>query len=393
MFYLVRVRQKLIYLFFILTLTLVQSLSPLCGYKGEKEREIKLGREGAAEVEKQYQLVTDTAICERVNKIGQAIANVANSYQVPASYGSSEIYEFDYKFKVIDDPSVNAFSLPGGFIYVYKGLLDYVQSDDELAGVLAHEVAHAAHHHVTYLLKDQARIDGRIGLVLLAGVLAKMDASDLGNILVGAQLIRIAKSSGYGQRAEADADATSVIYLEKAGFNPVGALTFLERLAHDQAAKSQITLGILQTHPSPRDRCKNLICQIKALGLPINRRAVTNCRKASTELATIKGVEITQVTLDGKVIFQPVSLDGGPSSAERANAMAVRINQFLDSEPHLRDVSVSPDGRSVLGRGTPLLVVTDEDIDFSDKPAERVCADAANVIKQVIWQDIVDRLY
>ncbi|MCL6628827.1 MAG: M48 family metalloprotease [Armatimonadetes bacterium] len=377
----------------LLVIALLSSRSLVFAAADNAEREVRLGREGAAEVEKEYKLLADLNLSERVNKIGQAIAEVANSYSVPASYGSSEVYQFDYKFKIIDDPTVNAFSLPGGFIYVHKGLLDYVQSDHELAGVLAHEVAHAAHHHITYLLKDQSRMDGRIGLVLLAGMLARMDSSDLGNILIGAQLIRIAKSSGYGQKAEADADATSVIYLEKAGFNPVGALTFLERLAHDQTTKSQITLGILQTHPAPRERCKSMINQIKALGLPINRRAVTSSLKASTEPTTLNGTSVTQVTLDNKVLCHLADIEGGPTSDERANAIAIRINQFLDSEPLLRDVSIGADERSVLGRGKPLMIVTDADSAVCGKPAIELCNHAVDVIKQVIWQDIINRLY
>ena len=73
-------------------------------------------------------------------------------------WGSSQLKQFNYTFRVVDDKDVNAYSLPGGFIYVNKGLLDYVHSDDELAGVLAHEITHASHHHMVKLMHEQSKI-------------------------------------------------------------------------------------------------------------------------------------------------------------------------------------------------------------------------------------------
>src|SRR5579872_2476080 len=120
-----------------------------------EDPEVKLGRENAAENDKNIKLVTDAAVVDRVNRIGQEIAAVANSVEIPAIWGTPNVKKFAYTFKVVDDKDVNAYSLPGGFIYVNKGLLDYVHSDDELAGVLAHEITHAAHHHMVKLMHEQ----------------------------------------------------------------------------------------------------------------------------------------------------------------------------------------------------------------------------------------------
>ena len=366
--------------------------SPIYADEDAKKHEIEMGREAAADVEKENKLATDPVINERVNTIGQKIAAVANSEPVPATYGGSEVYQFDYKFKIIEDDNINAFSLPGGFIYVNKGLLDYVQSDHELAGVLAHEVAHASHHHITYLLRKQSRLDGQIALILLAGVLAKADTEDLGNLLIGAQLVRIARSCGYGQKAEADADATAVIYVEKASYNPVGMLTFLERLASDYASRPNSDMGIVQTHPLPRVRCRSVLNQIKSLGLPINRREVADALKAKTEQAVVKGQAITQVKLGDEVLFEPAPIDNVLTSGQRAEAIATKVNQLLDSEPVLREVAISLDGKTVLARGEPIIVVTAQDLSLYEKPASEVSAQAANILKHAIWHDMIYRL-
>ena len=367
-------------------------LTPVYANEDAGKHEIEMGREAAAEIEKEHKLVTNPEITGRVNTVGQRIAAVANSEPVPATYGSSDVYRFDYKFKVIEDDSINAFSLPGGYIYVHKGLLNYVRSDHELAGVLAHEVAHASHHHITHLLKKQGRLDGQMALILLVGVLARVDTEELGNLLIGAQLVRIARGSGYGQKAEADADATAVSYVRKAGYNPVGIMTFLERLAGDYASSPNLDMGIMQTHPAPRVRCKSVLNQIKSLGLPINRREVADALKARTEQATVNGQPVIQVKLGDTVLFEPAPINSTLTSEQRAEAIATRVNQLLDSEPVLREVALSPDRRVVLARGEPIIVVTAQDSSLYEKPVGEVAAQAAAVLKYAIWQEMIHRL-
>ena len=378
----------------VLLFTIPCAATPRWAYGSEdaEKREIKMGREAAKEIEKEHKLVTDPKIVERVERLGQAIARVANSEAVEAGYGSSDIYQFEYKFKVLDDDGLNAFSLPGGFVYVNKGLLDYVQSDHELAGVLAHEAAHAAHHHMTYLLKEESKLDGRIALLLLAGMLTGVGSSDLSNLLIGVQLVRIAKTSGYGQRAETDADTTAVTYLAKAGYNPVGILTFLERLAHDYAHKPSLDMGILQTHPSPKSRCKAAMSRIEALGLPINRRAVTNCLKAVTEPAVVKGQTIVRVKLGDEVLFEPAQIENVLTSEQRATVIVTKVNQLLDSEPVLRDITISAGGQTVLARGEPIIAAIPQDGSLHEKPACEVAAQAAYVLRRAVWREMIDRL-
>src|SRR5919199_1156903 len=105
---------------------------------------------------------------------GASAPAATNANPVPATYGSEKIVPYNYQFFVVDDKDVNAFSLPGGYIYVNKGLLDYVQSDDELAGVLGHEVIHAAHHHVAKLEREQHRLGNQMAIGLLAAILARV---------------------------------------------------------------------------------------------------------------------------------------------------------------------------------------------------------------------------
>jgi len=357
------------------------------------DSEISMGRKAAREVEKESKLVDDPAVQERVKTIGVAIASTANSLEVESTYGCSRITPFTYTVKVIDDKEINAFSLPGGYVYINKGLLDYVQSDHELAGVLAHEFAHASHHHMAYLLQEQGRMDGRIALVLLAGILGNINSRDLSQVLVGAQLVRIAYSSGYGQKAEADADRTAVTYLNTAGYNPVGLLTFMERLARDYTDKPQVDMGIYRTHPLSRDRAKAMIAQIESLGLPIKRRDVTDAVKAVAESVGGDDKTLSCVKLADNVVFEPATIGEAQTSEQRARIIATKINQLLDQEPQFRQIKLDSDKRTVLVRGEPVIVVTDEDAALSGKSAPELAEQAAHALRSFIWRQAVLAMY
>lgn len=354
----------------------------------QRDREIQMGKEAAKEVEKDAKLITDAAIVDRVKKIGQAIASVANSVEVPAAYGQSAMLNFDYTFKVIEDKDVNAFSLPGGFIYVNTGLLDFVQSDDELAGVLAHEVAHASHHHMVQLLKEQAKLNNQIAAGLLIGILAKMPQEDLGNAMLGMELYRTAKTSGYGQKAEADADRTAVAYMHKAQYNPVGLLTFIERLARKPEV---VTLGIFQTHPPSRERAKAIIEQLDAMQIPINRRAVTRAIRAESRMVNVDSETYATVFLDGEKVLR-VAADDSQTAEERAAKLAKSINAILDAGVQLRDIKAD-DGPSVTVKGRPVIVITEADAQTNGMPAADVAKEAAAAIKRVVWKQQIDQLY
>src|SRR5579862_3129483 len=128
-------------------------------HEADVQSDIEEGKKYAEEVEKQYKLSDNKEYQARVQRIGaeiSAIANAGPSWHV--LWGDPHLSRFDYTYKVIKSDDVNAFSLPGGHVYVYEGLMKQVESDDELAGVLAHESAHAAFRHVPTLEKEASKV-------------------------------------------------------------------------------------------------------------------------------------------------------------------------------------------------------------------------------------------
>lgn len=353
------------------------------------EREIKMGEEAAAEVAKENKLSDNAEDLKRVREMGEKLAAVANLKEVSASYGIAKITPFRYTFDIIEAPDVNAFSVPGGRIYVYRGLLDFVQSDQELAGVLAHEIIHASHHHMVYLIAKQSALNNPMGIVALAAILSGARASDLGNIMMGLQYYQIARLNGYGMEAERDSDRGAIFYMREAGYNPVGLLTFLERLAK---RPELVDWGIFRSHPIDAERvaaAKNLITK---LGLPINRRETTRAAKAEVKNETINGTEVPSVVINGKTLLLPAP-DGNQTAAQRAQDTADRINKMLDQGLQIHEIRVDPNGGGVTAREQPLVIVLDADAKLMGTTPADVSRKAAVAIREVILKQMVDTLH
>lgn len=336
--------------------------------------EIKMGQEAAKEIEKEEKVVTDKAVVERVNTIGQALVKVS-------SESKSE-----FTFKVLkDDKQVNAFALPGGFVYVYTGLLNKVQSDDELAGVLAHEITHAAHHHTLQLLKKQKPWDLATMGVLLAGVLTGKDVSGLAQ---GVNILQLAKLNGYTIDLEKDADAGGMELMLKSKYNPVGMLTFMERLAREEAhsGSSTVDWGIFRTHPYSADRVAALRKKLEAAGVDINRRAVTDAVVMTVEPAKVGGQDAALLKMRDKTVAT-LAADGSASAVDRGKAVADRMNKLLDQNLRFQEIGVSKSGDQVMGRSTSILKVAPADARLAGGSPDTVAQDVARQIRNALWTE------
>ncbi|MBC7526418.1 MAG: M48 family metalloprotease [Chthonomonadaceae bacterium] len=332
------------------------------------DSEVRLGRENSILNDKQVKLLTDPQMVARVNRIGREIAVIANKQVVPSLWGNSQIKPFDYTFKIVDDKDVNAYSLPGGFIYVNKGLLDMVRSDDELAGVLAHEVAHAAHHHMIKLLKEQNKLN-KVLLPLQLAALAMIiggqsggngrGTNDAANLMTGLNLYSIARLNSYGVEAEKDADHTGMIYLTKTKYNPVGLYSFMIRLAKLERSHNGIDLGIYRTHPPGVERVAAAEAELSLLKIPIALGEVDPTLRTNVFLTkTEAGTEIAEVKMRDVVMCRVIGTDS-MNAEQRGATISKRLNSLLDSNLQPFEIRASRDNTVTLVRGTSLLTQAD----------------------------------
>lgn len=331
--------------------------------------EIKSGQDAAKEVEKETKLVKDDAVNKRVDDIGQSLAKCLSS---PKDV---------YTFKVLDDKEVNAFALPGGFIYVYKGLLAQVESDDELAGVLAHEITHADHHHAMKLMKKSQPWDLATMAVILAGVFSGKDITGPSEVV---SVLQTSKINGYTIDLEKDADAGGLKLMLKSKYNPVGMLTFMERLARTEAhsGSSSVDMGIFRTHPYSDERAVALRTALEKAGVEINRRAVTKSVRVTVE--AVKDQNAATLKIDSEAVMT-MAPDGSMAAVDRANAAARQLNDLLEKDLRAREVYVPADSTEVIARTTPVIKVNDADARLAKSTPQAVAAVAGKRIHDVLW--------
>jgi Zn-dependent protease with chaperone function len=355
------------------------------------QQEVEFGKKVVAEIEKQYKFITDPEQVERVNRIGQTLAEIARQTPTEARYGEPGPAPFEYTFRIIDEKDVNAFSVPGGFIFVNKGLLDFVSSDDELAAVLAHEIAHAAHRHVMKLIRDDSKVQQSVLLpALLVGVFGRLPSQDFAGLMTGAQLYRIARVSSFSQEAETDSDLTALEYLRRSPYNPVGLLVFMERLAAEERKRPQIDWGIFRTHPITRERVETIKRALQEYGIPIRRREVSPALQVHALMLNKEQPDgLYEVRFEGIQIFVPADHPELGSSRARAVQMASLLNGLLDDGVQLYEVQLSADKRAVLLKGREVARITEQDAQLAGKSVEALAEATREAIRRLLWSDAV----
>lgn len=201
------------------------------------EKEIRLGQQLAAEVERNAKMIDDPVITEYVNRVGQNIVRNSDA-QVP------------FSIKVIDDDEVNAFALPGGFFYVNSGLIKLAETESELAGVMAHEIAHVtARHGTRQATKGQIANYASIPLAIF------LPGGWLGyGIYQGMQLAVPLTFLKFSRGYEREADFLGLQYLYKSGYDPTSMITFFERIQAQQKRKKSAAAKMFSSHPPTSKR-------------------------------------------------------------------------------------------------------------------------------------------
>ena len=202
------------------------------------EQDIELGEASAEEIRRQVVVLRDERTEHYVQRLGERIAGVAPGYKFP------------YKFIVVDSPEVNAFALPGGYVFVNEGAIKAARSEGELAGVLAHEIAHVSLRHGTTQASRAYLAKTGLGILNAITVALQGDVGRLAGVVGGASANKFFLKSN--REAEMQADAEGARLLAAAGYDPREMVEFFERLyEHGAGREEQEEPG---DHPDPGSR-------------------------------------------------------------------------------------------------------------------------------------------
>ena len=225
----------------------VASLSLLtagCGVSTQQE--VEMGAQYAQQINSQLPIISDPEVTRYINVIGDSIARVT---------GRTDL---DWQFYVVNSPEVNAFAVPGGFIYVNRGLIERAQNMSQVAGVLGHEIGHVTKRHsIDQMQKAQgANIGLTLGCILAPAVCNNQAAGALINVGGSAVFAR------FSRQDESEADSEGVIYMTRAGIDPRGIPGMFRVLLEERERRPAGVEAWFSTHPMEEDRIAKTEAQI-----------------------------------------------------------------------------------------------------------------------------------
>lgn len=233
--------------------------------------DVQIGQQSAAQAEAQLPLLNDAQVNDYVNRIGARLAQNAGGPNFP------------YRFRVVNASDINAFALPGGPIYINRGVLDSAKNEGEVAGVLAHEIAHVALRHGTH--QASKAYAAQAGISILGGLLGGKIGQNTANILNTVGGIGLnALFLKYGRDLETQADVRGAQILAASGYSPADMVNFFHTL--EQVDKSKKT-NWLSDHPAPPDRIARI--QKESQMLKVTNSPTTNVAELNTVKNRLRG--------------------------------------------------------------------------------------------------------
>jgi Zn-dependent protease with chaperone function len=355
--------------FVIVFLLIAFLLVSLNSFSAERDlnKEQKLGKKLSKDIEKKYEVIEDLNQNSLITEIGNKLAK------------ASKLRGMNYHFKILNMEGPNAFSIPGGYIYVTYDLFDYIQSDYELAGILAHEIAHVIHNHALKQTRDNTKFTLlTILAVLLTG---EPDVGVLG------KLTTITLLNQYSREYEEEADLTAIDLLIKTGYNPVGFLTFLERLYTREMFKPEVNLGIFQTHPETENRINYVRNKLIEKGIDINRRVTTDYLKVDIKYIFEESFCTGTIYIDDIPILN-LSFPKSHEIYLKMVEATQNLDKFLsiDLSPYEINILVEGTTSTLLIRNNKIISLDDSETIYLKKTAEEVLHETKNKIKQVLWE-------
>lgn len=299
--------------------------------------EAVLGKKVAEQVEKDYKLVDDEKLLARINHIASILAPFTQRPDV------------QYTCKILDSKEINAMAIPGGIIYITSGLMQAVESDDELAGVVAHEMAHNSLYHIKRKAEQEKghTLAQLLAVISMAYVVNNSDMGNgvLGDIIVASELTKRAILNGYSKDFEAEADTNAVAYMVKSGkYDPTGLYSVILGFRQMESGHAPQDMGYLETHPKPEARMALIKRVMNEDKLTVNLWSVVDFR--AKVVPPEEGKEGYTVELGTVNIVTFLAEIAGKSPETRAAEAVAAINARLtrpDERIQRIDIDVMPD--------------------------------------------------
>ncbi len=238
------------------------------------KRERAIGEQAVAQIEKEWPIISNPEITARL----EMILNKLEPFMQR---------RIKWEIRLVKTENVNAFCLPGGFIFFTTGIIDILNSDSEIAAVMAHEMIHADRKHSLRMAAESQKITlGALAVMVLSGGSAAP--------IILAQLAQVAVTNSYTMELESEADSLGLEALMAAGYSPSGMVTLFEKFINEELRQPVIEYGIYMNHPETRTRIQRVLNKMRELKIPVQRKFPLGLLHTSIKenILSIDGIEV-----------------------------------------------------------------------------------------------------
>lgn len=268
-------------------------------------KEVEIGRKAVAQIEEQWPVTSDPAAVSKLEMIAARLE----------PYMSRRI---KWEIRMVKTDALNAFCLPGGFIFFTTGIVDALKTDSELAAVMAHEMIHADRKHSLRMAAEANKVTlGALAVMLLSGGATAP--------IVLAQVAQVAIRSGYTMELEAEADRLGLEALIQSGYSPTGMITLFEHFMAEEYRQPVIEYGIYMNHPDTPKRLNAAVKILHARNIPIERKYSLGLLRTGLK----EERNDVQLTVDGQVI---ASGKKSPEVKSVLSEMRIVLDKYLQLE-------------------------------------------------------------
>jgi Zn-dependent protease with chaperone function len=326
------------------------------------EQDVEMGKRLSSTAESQLPMLEDLRINGYLNRLGRKIAEFAPGTKYP------------YEFHVVNSKQVNSFALPGGQVYIYRGVIEEADDEAQLAGVMAHEISHVALRHGTNQATRQEMSSGLFGI--LGGVVGGGNISAItsqlgGGVIAGSVLVKYTRTS----ETQADILGTQILY--DAGYDPRAMAQFFENAQNDEKKKSRVA-ALFADHPVPERRIERVDEEIDKLGGPVKdskvdspefrdiRRYILSLPIVPERNLRASVSDLTPVSPDAKIDAK-IDLKDAPPTLRHAPAEDATVRRYTGDTFTVK----YPADWETLGRGDAVSFVPPADVEnvSEDDPA------------------------
>lgn len=341
-----------------------------------EDKEIRIGKDAAEQIIRFYGTVDNPAEVARLHGVVDHIIE------------ASERAELEYHFNIVDTKIVNAFALPGGYIFVTRGLMDFIDDDDELAAIIAHEIVHVAHRHGVSLYKQSLK-NMMVNFLLL--VLTRDP-----NVVVASQMVQQSRVDIFGRGAEIEADTYGLRYMKEAGYNSHAMLKFLQKLERQSTHYPNLLADYFDFHPPMDERKQIVIDEYSKIGVEAPPDIAHN---KITERVLVREIcddqrDECRAQLSGRTTTIMTLADNGAEASVYARARNVSsiLNELFEDGVRMYEFKKQrSDGVwSLWVKNVKIVEVLPGDIESADGLEPEMLIDHwIENLKQFLWKDFV----